>query len=109
MDDRPVFTAVAAGRQGIASLLEGLDDEQLAAPSLCSGLDVHTVGAHLAQVAAPAPAASGRAGAGRRPRAHGQRPACPTDCRPFLAQTVALLRARRQPGSRRRSPARGRP
>ncbi len=42
-----VFAAVANERRQIASLLDGLDDEQLATPSLCAGWDVTTVGAHI--------------------------------------------------------------
>lgn len=48
-----VFPLVAARRRAVADLLEGLDDEQLATPSLCAGWDVRTVGAHLADAAAP--------------------------------------------------------
>jgi uncharacterized protein (TIGR03083 family) len=42
-----VFADVAAQRRSIADLLDGLDTEQLATPSLCSGWDVKTVAAHL--------------------------------------------------------------
>jgi len=49
-----VFPAVAAGRCSVADLLEGLDEQQLATPSLCAGWNVRTVGAHLAEAAAPA-------------------------------------------------------
>jgi uncharacterized protein (TIGR03083 family) len=42
-----VFAAVADERRGIACLLEGLDDAQLATPSLCKGWDVKTVAAHV--------------------------------------------------------------
>lgn len=42
-----VFTAVADGRRSIAELLYGLDADQLATPSLCTGWDVKTVAAHL--------------------------------------------------------------
>ncbi|MFD6134986.1 maleylpyruvate isomerase N-terminal domain-containing protein, partial [Isoptericola sp. NPDC060257] len=48
-----VFAATAERRRAVADLLEALDVSQLAAPSLCSGWDVRTVGAHLAQTAAP--------------------------------------------------------
>lgn len=48
-----VFPAVAAGRRSVADLLEGLDERQLATPSLCAGWTVRTVGAHLAEAAAP--------------------------------------------------------
>lgn len=42
-----MFAAVADERRAIATLIEGLDDDQLATPSLCAGWDVKTVGAHL--------------------------------------------------------------
>ncbi|MFF2451160.1 maleylpyruvate isomerase family mycothiol-dependent enzyme [Isoptericola sp. NPDC058082] len=48
-----VFAATAERRRAVADLLEALDESQLAAPSLCAGWDVLTVGAHLAQTAAP--------------------------------------------------------
>lgn len=48
-----VFGAVAARRRAVADLLEGLNEQQLATPSLCAGWDVRTVGAHLADAAAP--------------------------------------------------------
>ena len=42
-----VFAAVAAQRRVIADLIDGLDQAQLATPSLCGGWDVKTVAAHL--------------------------------------------------------------
>lgn len=42
-----VFAAVADERRSIATLVEGLDADQLATPSLCAGWDVKTVAAHL--------------------------------------------------------------
>lgn len=42
-----MFAAVAAGRRAIAALIESLDPDQLASPSLCAGWDVKTVAAHL--------------------------------------------------------------
>lgn len=42
-----VFAAVADERRSIATLVEGLDADQLARPSLCAGWDVKTVAAHL--------------------------------------------------------------
>jgi uncharacterized protein (TIGR03083 family) len=42
-----VFAAVADERHQIANLLDGLDDAQLATPSLCAGWDVKTVAAHV--------------------------------------------------------------
>lgn len=48
MERDGVFAAVAHERRQIATLIEGLDDAQLATPSLCAGWDVKTVAAHLA-------------------------------------------------------------
>ncbi|WP_166907325.1 maleylpyruvate isomerase family mycothiol-dependent enzyme [Mycobacterium sp. DL440] len=42
-----VFAVVADERRSIAALVEGLDADQLATPSLCAGWDVKTVAAHL--------------------------------------------------------------
>ncbi len=42
-----VFAAVADERRSIASLIDGLGEAQLAAPSLCAGWDVKTVAAHV--------------------------------------------------------------
>ncbi|MGB6205784.1 maleylpyruvate isomerase family mycothiol-dependent enzyme [Mycobacterium sp.] len=42
-----VFAAVADERRSIAALVDGLDADQLATPSLCAGWDVKTVAAHL--------------------------------------------------------------
>ncbi|OBB29852.1 hypothetical protein A5792_03075 [Mycolicibacterium peregrinum] len=42
-----VFAAVADERRSIATMVEGLDADQLATPSLCAGWDVKTVAAHL--------------------------------------------------------------
>lgn len=47
-DRDQIFSAVANERRRIATLVEGLDDSQLATPSLSSGWDVKTVAAHLA-------------------------------------------------------------
>lgn len=47
VDREFVFAAVADERRRIARLLDGLDDAQLATPSLCAGWDVKTVGAHI--------------------------------------------------------------
>lgn len=47
MDHEGIFTAAADQRRGIADLLDALDDEQLASPSLCAGWDVKTVASHL--------------------------------------------------------------
>lgn len=47
VDRERVFAAVANERRRIATLVEGLDDTQLATPSLCAGWDVKTVAAHL--------------------------------------------------------------
>ena len=45
-----VFAAVANERRQIATLVEDLDDAQLATPSLCAGWDVKTVAAHVVSV-----------------------------------------------------------
>jgi len=50
MERAEIFEAVAVERRRIADLLEGLDDNALATPSLCAGWDVKTVGAHLVSV-----------------------------------------------------------
>lgn len=48
VDERErVFLAVADERRSIASLIDGLDPQQLATESLCVGWDVKTVAAHL--------------------------------------------------------------
>lgn len=44
---QPIFAAVAKERRDVASLLDTLDEEQLATPSLCEGWDVKTVAAHI--------------------------------------------------------------
>lgn len=50
MDREFVFAAVAEQRRQIATLIDGLDDAQLATPSLCAGWDVKIVAAHLVSV-----------------------------------------------------------
>jgi uncharacterized protein (TIGR03083 family) len=45
-----VFAAVANERRQIAHLIDDVDDQQLATPSLCAGWDVKTVAAHLVSV-----------------------------------------------------------
>ena len=40
VDKELVFAAVANERREIAALVDGLDDAQLATPSLCTGWDV---------------------------------------------------------------------
>jgi uncharacterized protein (TIGR03083 family) len=45
-----VFAAVANERRQIATLVEDLDDAQLATPSLCAGWDIKTVAAHVVSV-----------------------------------------------------------
>ena len=45
-----VFAAVANERRQIATLIDRLDDAQLATDSLCAGWDVKTVAAHLVSV-----------------------------------------------------------
>ncbi len=46
-DDRFVFAAAAEQRRQFATLIDSLDDAQLATPSLCRGWDVKTVAAHV--------------------------------------------------------------
>lgn len=53
MAETDPFPLAAVRRRAVADLLEGLDDVQLTTPSLCAGWDVRTVGAHLADSAAP--------------------------------------------------------
>ena len=48
VDRERVLAAVANERRQIATLVDGLNDSQLATPSLCAGWDVKTVAAHLA-------------------------------------------------------------
>jgi uncharacterized protein (TIGR03083 family) len=50
MERERIFDAVAAERRRIADLLDSLDEESLATPSLCTGWDVKTVAAHLVSV-----------------------------------------------------------
>jgi uncharacterized protein (TIGR03083 family) len=52
VDRDVVFAAAADERRQIASLIGGLDDAQLAFPSLCEGWAVKTVAAHLVSVIA---------------------------------------------------------
>ena len=47
VDREVVFAAVTDERRRIASLVDDLDDAQLATPSLCAGWDVRTVAAHI--------------------------------------------------------------
>lgn len=91
-----VVVATAVRRRAVADLLEGLTAEQLATPSLCAGWDVRTVGAHLADAAAPEALSSFvrelvRA-RGRLHRANDSS-ARRAGSRP-VAETVALLRER---------------
>jgi uncharacterized protein (TIGR03083 family) len=53
MDADSVFEAARRERLDVAELVEGLDDQRLAQPSLCRGWDVRTVAAHLASATAP--------------------------------------------------------
>ncbi|HEX9832443.1 MAG TPA: maleylpyruvate isomerase family mycothiol-dependent enzyme [Mycobacterium sp.] len=50
VDSEIVFAAVAAQRREIADVMDGLDEKQLATPSLCSGWDIKTVAAHVVSV-----------------------------------------------------------
>lgn len=47
--EHTVFDRATANRLVIADVLDGLEDAQWRAPSLCTGWDVHTVAAHLLQ------------------------------------------------------------
>lgn len=47
MEREHVFASVADQRRAIATLIDELDSDQLATPSLCAGWDVKTVAAHL--------------------------------------------------------------
>jgi uncharacterized protein (TIGR03083 family) len=47
MDRERGFAATALERRRIADLVDGLDEAQLATPSLCAGWEVKTVAAHL--------------------------------------------------------------
>jgi uncharacterized protein (TIGR03083 family) len=47
IDHQFVFAAVAEQRRQLASLLNDLDEAQLATPSLCQGWDIKTVAAHV--------------------------------------------------------------
>jgi uncharacterized protein (TIGR03083 family) len=90
-----IFSVVAAQRRAVADLIEGLDEQQLATPSLCSGWDVRTVGAHLAEAAAPSLVGSFVAllkAGGRVHRANAE--AARRAARRPVAQIAALLRER---------------
>jgi uncharacterized protein (TIGR03083 family) len=50
VDREWVFAAAADERNQIADLVGGLDEPELAKPSLCSGWDIKTVAAHLVSV-----------------------------------------------------------
>ncbi|MBV8860340.1 MAG: maleylpyruvate isomerase N-terminal domain-containing protein [Mycobacterium sp.] len=60
VDRNLVFSAVAGQRRQIADLIDYLDDEELATPSLCAGWDVITVAAHVLSVFADSLAAKSR-------------------------------------------------
>jgi uncharacterized protein (TIGR03083 family) len=45
-----IYDAVAAERRRIADMVDALDEDSLATPSLCAGWDVKTVAAHLVSV-----------------------------------------------------------
>lgn len=48
-----VFAATARGRRAVADLLDGLDEAQLATPSLCAGWSVQVVAGHLTAAVTP--------------------------------------------------------
>jgi uncharacterized protein (TIGR03083 family) len=91
-----VFVLLAARRRAVADLLEVLDEDQLAMSSLCAGWDVRTVGAHLAEAAAPGALSAFLQDLVRaRGRVHRANDAAARRAagRP-VAETVALLRER---------------
>ena len=47
-----IFAAISQERRDIADLIDDIDEAQLATPSLCTGWDVKTVGAHLVSLLA---------------------------------------------------------
>jgi uncharacterized protein (TIGR03083 family) len=49
-DSERIFAAVAQERRRMAALVDGLNEAELATPSLCGGWDVKTVAAHLVSV-----------------------------------------------------------
>jgi Mycothiol maleylpyruvate isomerase N-terminal domain len=89
MEREHIFDAVAAERRRIADLLDALDEEALATPSLCAGWDVKTV------AAAPRPSPGGRHCAGA---ASTRRSPVESACH------RATFRADRRPGARWRYP-----
>jgi uncharacterized protein (TIGR03083 family) len=50
VDSETIFAAVAQQRREIADVLDELNEDQLASPSLCSGWDIKTVAAHIVSV-----------------------------------------------------------
>ncbi|MGY1840380.1 MULTISPECIES: maleylpyruvate isomerase family mycothiol-dependent enzyme [unclassified Modestobacter] len=96
MQEPDPFALTAVRRRAVADLLAGLDENQLTTPSLCAGWDVRTVGAHLADAAAPG--ALGEfardlvRARGRLHRANDE--AARRAGRRPVAETVALLRER---------------
>jgi uncharacterized protein (TIGR03083 family) len=91
-----VFQAAADRRRSVADLLESLDGAQLATPSLCTGWDVLTVGAHLADSLAPTAVREllvGLVRSGGRLHRANDRAAHRAARRP-VSETVALLRQR---------------
>ncbi len=62
MDHEDVYAAIARERCRIADLIDGLDEVQLASPSLCAGLDVKTAAANLVSMLMDGPGAVARLG-----------------------------------------------
>lgn len=52
VDRDRIHAAITQERRNIADLIDDLDEAQLATPSLCTGWDVKTVGAHLVSILA---------------------------------------------------------
>lgn len=87
-----MFAAVADERRRLASLLEGMDDAQLATPSLCEGWDVKTVGAHIVSTVEDGTPAFVWRGVRRGSMAHGIDELARRRARPPAAEIVADLR-----------------
>ena len=62
MDREDILAATAAGRREMADLIDGLNETELATPSLCTGWDVKTVAAHVMSNLTDGPAAITRLG-----------------------------------------------
>ena len=88
-----IFRSVAAERRSIADLIDTLDADSLATPSLCSGWDVKTVAAHLVSVFADNKPLAGSSGllfgtADSTARSTNWRGAVPTTAAADIARTL---------------------